>query len=164
MTGYTALGRDGSGLAGGERRRGYKRMTQILRAPPELRDQPATQPRFRRPSSPSLGSIAQPSKASANDRKKDLTRRKGNKRKRHADKATGWCLRREDRCEPSSGQVATYLLHLVQRRLVHAELLEVILRGLDHLVDDLLVDSALAIAISMAACAFTPLARAPGAY
>lgn len=34
----------------------------------------------------------------------------------------------------------TYLLHLVERRLVHAELLEVILRSLDDLLDDLLVD------------------------
>jgi hypothetical protein len=34
----------------------------------------------------------------------------------------------------------TYLLHLVERRLVHAKLLEVILRRLDDLVDDLLVD------------------------
>lgn len=37
----------------------------------------------------------------------------------------------------------TYLLHFVERRLVHAELLEIILRGLDDLLDDLLVDIAL---------------------
>lgn len=34
----------------------------------------------------------------------------------------------------------TYLLHLVERRLVHAKLLEIILRCLDDLLDDLLVD------------------------
>lgn len=34
----------------------------------------------------------------------------------------------------------TYLLHLVERRLVHAELLKVILRSLDDLLNDLLVD------------------------
>jgi hypothetical protein len=34
----------------------------------------------------------------------------------------------------------TYLLHLIKRRLVHAELLEIILRSLDDLLDDLLVD------------------------
>jgi hypothetical protein len=34
----------------------------------------------------------------------------------------------------------TYLLHLVERRLVNAELLEIILRRLDDLVDYLLVD------------------------
>lgn len=37
----------------------------------------------------------------------------------------------------------TYLLHLVERRLIHAELLEIILRSLDDLLDDLLVDIAL---------------------
>jgi hypothetical protein len=40
-------------------------------------------------------------------------------------------------------QRATYLLHLVERRLVDAELLEVIVRRLDHPLDDLLVDQAL---------------------
>jgi hypothetical protein len=40
-------------------------------------------------------------------------------------------------------RIATYLHHLVQRRLVHAKLLKVILRRLDHLLDDLLVDVAL---------------------
>lgn len=34
----------------------------------------------------------------------------------------------------------TYLLHFVERRLVHAELLEIILRSLDDLLDNLLVD------------------------
>lgn len=50
------------------------------------------------------------------------------------------------KCEEkvSSAQgVATYLLHLVERRLIHAELLEVILRRRDDLFDDLLVDAAL---------------------
>lgn len=37
----------------------------------------------------------------------------------------------------------TYLLHLVERRLIHAELLKIILRSLDDLLDDLLIDIAL---------------------
>jgi hypothetical protein len=39
--------------------------------------------------------------------------------------------------------IATYLLHLIERGLIHAELLEVILRRRDDLVDDLLVDGTL---------------------
>lgn len=53
------------------------------------------------------------------------------------------------RCDSRiADQAVTYLLHLLQRRLVHAELLKVILRGLNHLVNDLLVHSALGVAVS----------------
>jgi hypothetical protein len=38
---------------------------------------------------------------------------------------------------------ATYLLHLVERGLVYAKLLKVILRRSNHLFDDLLVDRTL---------------------
>lgn len=48
----------------------------------------------------------------------------------------------------------TYLLHLVERRLIHAELFEIILRSLDDLLDDLLVDIAL-----MLLSAHVPLPR-----
>jgi hypothetical protein len=41
---------------------------------------------------------------------------------------------------PGCSQANTYLLHFVERGLVDAHLLEVILRGLNHLVDDLTVD------------------------
>lgn len=34
----------------------------------------------------------------------------------------------------------TYLFHFVERRLVYTKLLEVVLRSLDDLLDDLLVD------------------------
>jgi hypothetical protein len=43
----------------------------------------------------------------------------------------------------ASAYLATYLLHLFQRRAVDAELLEVILRGGYHSLDDVLVDGAL---------------------
>ena len=58
-----------------------------------------------------------------------------------------WNIGNVRRCgESCTGQIrgaATYLLHLVERRLVNAELLKVILRGLDHFLNDLLVDIAL---------------------
>lgn len=62
------------------------------------------------------------------------------------------------------GQVATYLLHLVERRVVDARLLEIILRRLDHLLDDLLVDAALVVAVSKPAFNLPPLACAPRGY
>jgi len=46
------------------------------------------------------------------------------------------------------GRVATHISHLDQRRLVDAELFEVILRRLDDLLDDRLVDIALAHIVS----------------
>jgi hypothetical protein len=49
----------------------------------------------------------------------------------------------EEGALPGYSQAATYLLHLIERGLVDAHLLKVILRGLDHLVDDLAVDIAL---------------------
>ena len=51
------------------------------------------------------------------------------------------------RCSP--WLLATYLLHLVECRLVDAELFEVILRRQYHPLDDLLVDRAL---MSLLAC------------
>ena len=62
------------------------------------------------------------------------------------------------------GQVATYLLHLVERAMIDARLLEVILRGLDHLLDDLLVHAALVVAVSKPAFTLPPLACAPWGY
>ena len=61
-----------------------------------------------------------------------------------------------------SGQIATYLLQLFQRRMVHAEFLKVVARHRDYLVDDLLVDVTLVVAVSQVACTLTPLARALG--
>lgn len=56
----------------------------------------------------------------------------------------GCCNKERARKEPPAlAEVATYLLHLVQRGLVNAKLLKVILRGRNHLVDDQLVDRAL---------------------
>ena len=52
---------------------------------------------------------------------------------------------------PVLRQLATYLLHFVERRLIDAEFLEVILRRLYHTLDDLLVDQAL---MSLLACCF----------
>jgi hypothetical protein len=49
----------------------------------------------------------------------------------------------EEGALPGYSQAATYLLHLIERGLVDAHLLKVILRGLDHLIDDLAVDIAL---------------------
>ena len=48
----------------------------------------------------------------------------------------------------------TYLLHLVERRLVHPELLKIILRSLDDLLDDLLIDITL---MSLSACLSLPI-------
>jgi hypothetical protein len=59
------------------------------------------------------------------------------------------------------GLAATYLLHLVERVLVHAELLKVILRRSDDLVNDLLVDTALE---SQLARMLSPRHRSPGIY
>jgi hypothetical protein len=61
-----------------------------------------------------------------------------------------------------SGQVATYLPHLIESTVVNARLLKVILRRLDHLLHDLLVDIALVVAVSKPAFTLPPLARAPG--
>jgi hypothetical protein len=58
-------------------------------------------------------------------------------------------------------QAGTYLLQLSERRLVHAELLEVILRRRDHLVDDLLVDGALQVAVSGRVSPHAPHRAAP---
>jgi len=46
------------------------------------------------------------------------------------------------------GRITTHISHLNQRRLVNAELFEVILRRLDDLLDDRLVDVALVRAVS----------------
>jgi hypothetical protein len=54
-----------------------------------------------------------------------------------SDKEKQWQVR------SASASLATYLLHLFQRRAVDTELLEVILRGGYHSLDDLLVDSTL---------------------
>lgn len=54
--------------------------------------------------------------------------------------------------------LATYLLHLVERRLVDAELFEVILRRLDHPLDDLQIDLAL---LWLLACCLLSLTHAP---
>lgn len=43
--------------------------------------------------------------------------------------------------------------------MVHAKLFEVILRSLDHLIDDLLVDGALHVAVSMSARGMQPFPR-----
>jgi hypothetical protein len=57
--------------------------------------------------------------------------------------------RRSDEGQRKERRIATYLHHLVQRRLVDAKLLKVILRRLDHLLDDLLVDGALLLLSAM---------------
>ena len=81
-----------------------------------------------------------------------------------------WCRGRsgdatkERKARRLRGQVATYLLHLVERRVVDARLLEIILRRLDHLLDDLLVDAALVVAVSKPAFTLPPLACAPRGY
>lgn len=55
----------------------------------------------------------------------------------------------EGRCGSRiAGQAGTYLPHLMESTIIHAELLEVILRRRDHPVDDLLVDGALHVAVS----------------
>jgi hypothetical protein len=60
-------------------------------------------------------------------------------------------------------QAVTYLLHFVERRLVYSKLFKVILRGLNHLVDDLLVDSALDVAVSQW-CLPLPICRSHSAW
>ena len=60
-------------------------------------------------------------------------------------------------------QLATYLLHLVERRLIDAELLEIILRRLDDPLDDLLVDQTLLSLLAAAAATDShPHVRAAG--
>jgi hypothetical protein len=44
---------------------------------------------------------------------------------------------------PGSGLSATYLLHLVERGLIHAKLFKVILRCRNDFLDDVLIDGAL---------------------
>jgi hypothetical protein len=79
---------------------------------------------------------------------------KQKKKKKGGDAAMelpGHAATKGRRCDAMAGiacQVATYLLHLVKRVMVHARFLKVIERGLDHLLDDLLVDIALVVAVS----------------
>jgi hypothetical protein len=142
MLGRAWLGRSG------ELSRGYKKVIQILRAPPK-----AARPTGY--SAPLLPSIHPPSQAASRDccsqrdgRKCALTSTRNSAATGRSRKCTK-AQRRNGRCGGRhSRQVVTYLLHLVKRRLVHAELLEVILRCLNHLVDDLLVDITLAVAVS----------------
>jgi hypothetical protein len=63
MTGYAALGGVGLGLAGWQLSRGYKKVTQILRAPPTCEARRQLQPRFRPPITTKPGCIAPPSNA-----------------------------------------------------------------------------------------------------
>lgn len=55
---------------------------------------------------------------------------------------------RPDEQEESCWEVTAYLLQLVQRALADTALLEIVLRSVDHLLDDLLVDIALLLSIS----------------
>ena len=132
MTRLCRVGTDRLGLAGCA---GGIRVIQILRAPRlcETDRQPA--PRFRPPTHPSQAATPQPSTRGDN---------KG-KRKCSGDvvvKCAAWAGEKQQGKEVHTARQLrlTYLLHLVERRLVHAKLLEVILRRLDDLVDDLLVD------------------------
>jgi hypothetical protein len=72
--------------------------------------------------------------------------------------------RRGRRDGPGSGQVATYLLHLVERTMVDARLFKVVLGRLHDLLHDLLVDVALVVAVSKPAFTLPPLARVSWGY
>ena len=147
----------------GELCRGYKKASQILRRPRSCQTDRQLRPASSRPSPKPSGHRAIAA-ASETDARNELTRKVRDIKSGVTAVADVLRQRKGRRAGREGGQVATYLLHLVERAMIDARLLEVILRGLDHLLDDLLVHAALVVAVSKPAFTLPPLACAPWGY
>jgi hypothetical protein len=147
----------------GELCRGYKKTSQILRRPRSCQTDRQLRPAFSHPS-PKPGGHRAIAAASEPDARNKLTRKVRSLKSGVREIAEVLRQRKGRRAGRTGGQVATYLLHLVECGVINARLLEVILRGRDHLVDDLLVHGALVVAVSKPAFTLPPLACAPWGY